>query len=70
MTSKFIDMDTKFITDTKGKKLAIILPINEYKEMLEKFEEMEDIKLYDKALENPEENIAAEEAFLLIEKER
>jgi hypothetical protein len=37
----------QYIEDDKGKKVAIILPIAEYKKMLEKLEELEDIRLYD-----------------------
>lgn len=37
----------QYIEDNKGKKLAIILPIDEYERMLEKLEELEDIRLYD-----------------------
>lgn len=39
----------QYITDEQGKKLAIILPINEYKKMLEEIKELEDIRLYDEA---------------------
>jgi len=37
----------QYIEDIKGKKLAIILPIDEYERMLAKLEELEDIRLYD-----------------------
>ena len=37
----------QYIEDDKGKKVAIILPIAEYEKMLEKLEELEDIRLYD-----------------------
>lgn len=37
----------QYIEDNKGKKLAIILPIDEYERMLAKLEELEDIRLYD-----------------------
>lgn len=38
----------QYIEDEKGKKVAVILPISEYKKILEKLEELEDIRLYDK----------------------
>jgi hypothetical protein len=41
-------MKQQFITDEKGKKLAIILPIAEYEKILEDIDELEDIRLYDK----------------------
>ena len=37
----------QYIEDINGKKLAIILPIDEYEKMLAKLEELEDIRLYD-----------------------
>ena len=42
-------MKTQFITDDQGKKLAIILPIKEYQNIINCLEELEDIKLYDEA---------------------
>jgi len=42
-------MKTQFITDNKGNKVSVILPIREYKKMIEELEELEDIKLYDEA---------------------
>ncbi len=63
-------METQFVTDKKGKKLAVILSISEYKAMLDKFDLLEDIKLYDNAKENFEDSIVAEEAFEFIEKKR
>lgn len=38
----------QYITDTAGKKQAVVLPIKEYNLLLEELEELEDIKLYDK----------------------
>lgn len=42
-------MKTQFVTDDDGKKLAVILPINDYKKIIEELEDLEDVKLYDKA---------------------
>lgn len=63
-------METQYITDKKGKKIAVILSIKDYKKMLEELECIEDVKLYDKAKNNPEESIVAEEAFKFIESTR
>lgn len=38
----------QYIEDDKGRKVAVILPISEYEKMLEKLDELEDIRLYDK----------------------
>jgi hypothetical protein len=38
----------QFITDTAGQKL-VVLPIQEFDAIIEELEELEDIKMYDKA---------------------
>ena len=63
-------MKTQFITDNNGKKLAVILPIKDYNEMIEDLEELEDIKLYDKAKKDKDEALPIDEAFELIEQKR
>ena len=63
-------MSTQFITDNQGKKVAIILPINEYNKIVRDLEELEDIKLYDAAKKVKQEFIDAEQAFREIEKKR
>ncbi|MFA9212290.1 MAG: hypothetical protein ACEQSR_00385 [Candidatus Methylacidiphilales bacterium] len=39
----------QYIKDSKGKKSLVILPINEFDDLMEELEELEDIKLYDEA---------------------
>lgn len=39
----------QYITDNKGKKISVILPLEEYTKILEELEDLEDIRLYDKA---------------------
>lgn len=63
-------METQFITDKKGKRIAIILPIKDYNKILEKIDEIEDIKLYDQVKNNQENSMAAEEVFSEIDRER
>ncbi len=41
--------NTQYITDNKGKKIAIIIPIEDDKKLLEEVEELEDIRAYDEA---------------------
>ena len=45
-------MKTQFVTDNNGKKTAVLLPIKDYRKILEDLEEVEDIRLYDKAKQN------------------
>ena len=64
-------MKTQFITDNKGNKLGVFLPIKEYNKMIEDLEDLEDIRLYDKAKKNDTgERIPMEEAFKMIEAKR
>ena len=47
----------QYITDEKGKKVSVILPIKEYNTILEDLEELEDIHLYDEVKANKEKSI-------------
>ncbi len=61
----------KFITDKKGKRISVILPIEEYERILEELDEQEDIRLYNEAKkEDDGERISLDEAFKLIEAKR
>jgi hypothetical protein len=39
----------QYIRDASGNKLMVILPINEFENIVEELEELEDIELYDEA---------------------
>lgn len=45
-------MKTQFLTDEKGKKTAVLLPIEKYNKMIEQLEDLHDVKLYDEAKKN------------------
>lgn len=60
----------QFITDKKGKKLSAILPLKDYKKIMEELEELEDIRLYDEAMANRKTSILIDKAFKLIEAKR
>lgn len=40
-------MERFYITDTKGNKLSVVLPIKKYSKLLKNAEELEDIRQYD-----------------------
>ena len=40
-----------FVTDAKGNKIAVLLPIKDYNKILGDLEELEDVKAYDKAVD-------------------
>ena len=63
-------MKNQFITDASGKKVAIILPMNDYEKMMDELDEYACIKAYDKAQTRKQEFIPAEDMFKAIEKKR
>ncbi len=63
-------MKTQFITDNQGKKVAVVLSMDKYQQMLDNLEEMECVKAYDKSKQQEQEFIDAEQAFKEIEIKR
>lgn len=62
-----MSIDEQIVVDNKGKTIAVQIPVNQYKKMLEVIEEMEDIKAYKKAKKNKSEWIPFEKAFATVE---
>jgi len=60
----------QYITNTAGEKLSVVLPIQEFKTIMEELEELEDVRLYDEAQADKEPSIPIDEAFKLIEAKR
>ena len=65
-----LTLHPQFITDSEGKKLSAILPINEFSTLIEELEELEDIRLYDAGKNNKEPAIPKNKAMEMIEAER
>lgn len=63
-------MDTQFVTDNDGNKIAVIIPINQYQKMIEQLEDSEDAQLYKEAMEGDLDFIDAEKAFQELDKKR
>jgi len=63
-------MALQFISDDKGNKIAVILPIDEYQRICEVLEELESIRAYDTAKASKSEVIPFEQAIEEIEKSR
>lgn len=60
----------QFLTDMKGRKISVVLPMKDFKAIMEELEELEDIRLYDKAKKSNEPSIGIDEAFKMIEAKR
>lgn len=57
----------RFITDGAGNRVAVILDLQEYQQILEAMEELEDIRAYDKAKASKDETIPFEQIIREIE---
>lgn len=51
----------QFVTNEKGEKVSVILPIKEYLKLLDAAEENEDIRLYDEVKSKNEKRISLDE---------
>ncbi len=60
---------TQFITNNKGEKQSVVLPLKAYEKMLADLEELEDIRQYDAVKSRNEPRIALED-YLLQRKKR
>ncbi|MGY6560682.1 MAG: hypothetical protein ACXITV_01105 [Luteibaculaceae bacterium] len=60
----------QYITDSKGKKISVVLPIKDFRAIMEELEELEDIKLYDEAKKSNEPSMPIDDAFKMIEAKR
>ncbi len=65
-----ITLNPQFITDSNGNKISVVLPISDFKAIMEELEELEDIMLYDDAKKSNEPSIPIDEAFKMIEEKR
>ncbi len=42
-------MSIRYVTDENGKRVEVIMPVEEYDRLLEALEDLEDVRLYDEA---------------------
>ena len=54
----------QFMVDKKGNKVAVVLPMKEYKKLLEAKEELEDIKEFDKSFKRKQVFIPFDKAII------
>ena len=57
----------QYITDNTGKKISAVIPMKEFKTLLEELEELEDIRLYDESKNDNEPAIAKNKAMAMID---
>ncbi len=59
-----------YVVDEKGTRVGVILPIEEYRKLLEELEELESIRAYDAAKSSGDEAVPFEQAVREIEQDR
>ena len=65
-----LNVRPQYITDNTGRKISVVLPMKEFKIILDDLEELNDIKLYDEAKASNEPSIPIDKAFKMIEAKR
>ena len=60
----------QFLTDEKGVKIAVVLDISEYEELLEELEDLQAVREYDEAKASGETPVPFEQAVERIERSR
>lgn len=65
-----IAIHPQYIKDANGKKSLVVLTAKEFDSLMEELEDMEDIRLYDEAMESKESSLPIDEAFKQIEAKR
>ena len=51
----------QYITDKDGNKMSVVIPLDEYEQILEELDELDDIRLYDEAEKSNEPSMPFDE---------
>lgn len=65
-----LSIKPQYITDDKGNKLSVVLPIKDFNLLIEELEDLYDQRLYDEAKADNEPSIPIEEAFKMLDSQR
>lgn len=60
----------RFVTDSAGRRTAVLLNMEEYEKLLQELEELESLKAYDAAKSSGDEAIPLDQALAEIEERR
>jgi len=61
---------TQFVIDEQGNRTAVLMDIQQYNELIEAIEELDDIHSFDEALASTEKPVPLDHALSEIEKRR
>ena len=57
-----ITLHEDYLVDEQGRRKAVVVPVDQWKQVLEALEELEDIRAYDEAKSEPSQPVSFEEA--------
>lgn len=60
----------RYVTDGAGRRVVVILDLEQYEQLLDAAEELDDIRTYDEAKASSDEALPFEQAIREIERER
>ncbi|MDO5523988.1 MAG: hypothetical protein Q4G48_08090 [Bacteroidia bacterium] len=63
-------LSPQYVTNYDGKIISVILPIEDFKIIMNQLDELEDIRLYDETKRANESSVPIDEAFEMIESKR
>jgi hypothetical protein len=61
---------TQFLTNEKGEKIAVVISIEDYQEILEQLEDLDAVREFDEAKASGEAPVPFDEAVARIERNR
>ncbi len=62
--------DTRFVTDDAGQRIAVLIGLDRYRQLLDALEEVDAIRAYDEAKSSGDESVPFEDAVREIERNR
>ncbi|MGA2059544.1 MAG: hypothetical protein ABSG67_03610 [Thermoguttaceae bacterium] len=62
-----IDIHPEYLVDEQNRKKAVVLPFSEWKQLMDELDELDDIRAYDQAKENPSEVIPLDDCIREIQ---
>jgi hypothetical protein len=65
-----MEVRERYITDSEGNRLGVVLSLEEYQHLLNELEELNEIRAYDAAKQSNDEVISFEQATTEIESQR
>ena len=63
-------MQEQYLTDREGKRVGVVLDLEQFQRIVEELEELEDIRAYDAAMASGDEVIPFDQAIAEIEQSR